>query len=198
MNRSQIIIAIEGIDGAGKTTLINEICLYFGETSIVYKRTNKGKFMNKLISSTLMQKYYVLQVPLYLMLSYKNYILFKINNKCRNKIIIMDRCFLSNICYFYPEALNNNRLLRILLFFEVKLFPQKIFILDIDPKKGQIRDSNRKPLKWLKNTKSAYLASVNSTLAQLVKIEIIPEKLTIEKKRNIIINYIEGEKKYGN
>ena len=32
----------------------------------------------------------------------------------------------------------------------------------------------------------------------LVKIELIPEKLTIEKKRNIIINYIEGEKKYGN
>lgn len=198
MNRSQIIIAIEGIDGAGKTTLINEICRYFGEKSIVYKRTNKGKFMDRLVSSTLMQKYYMLQVPLYLMLSYKNYISFKINNECRNKIIIMDRCFLSNICYFYPKALNNNRLLRILLFFEVKLFPQKIFILDVDPKKGQIRDSNRKSLEWLKITKSAYLASVNSTLAQLVKIELIPEKLTIEKKRNIIINYIEGEKKYGN
>ena len=198
MNRSQIIIAIEGIDGAGKTTLINEICRYFGEKSIVYKRTNKGKFMDRLVSSTLMQKYYMLQVPLYLMLSYKNYSLFKINNECRNKIIIMDRCFLSNICYFYPKALNNNRLLRILLFFEVKLFPQKIFILDVDPKKGQIRDSNRKSLEWLKITKSAYLASVNSTLAQLVKIELIPEKLTIEKKRNIIINYIEGEKKYGN
>ena len=68
----------------------------------------------------------------------------------------------------------------------------------MDPKKGQIRDSNRKSLEWLKITKSAYLASVNSTLAQLVKIELIPEKLTIEKKRNIIINYIEGEKKYGN
>ena len=198
MNRSQIIIAIEGIDGAGKTTLINEICRYFGEKSIVYKRTNKGKFMDRLVSSTLMQKYYMLQVPLYLMLSYKNYILFKINNECRNKIIIMDRCFLSNICYFYPKALNNNRLLRILLFFEVKLFPQKIFILDVDPKKGQIRDSNRKSLEWLKITKSAYLASVNSTLAQLVKIELIPEKLTIKKKRNIIIDYIEGEKKYGN
>lgn len=56
----------------------------------------------------------------------------------------------------------------------------------MDPKKGQIRDSNRKSLEWLKITKSAYLASVNSTLAQLVKIELIPEKLTIEKNEILL------------
>ena len=117
MNKSQIVVAIEGIDGSGKTTLINEICRYFGEKSIVYKRTHKGKFIDRIVSSAIMQKFYMLQVPIYLLLSYKNYILFKINNKSRDKIIIMDRCFLSNICYFYPKALENNRLLTILLFF---------------------------------------------------------------------------------
>ena len=43
MNKSQIVVAIEGIDGSGKTTLINEICRYFGEKSIVYKRTHKHR-----------------------------------------------------------------------------------------------------------------------------------------------------------
>lgn len=194
MNKSQIIVAIEGIDGAGKTTLIHEICHYFGRQCVVYKRTNKGNFMDKLVSSAIMQKYYMFQIPIYLMLSYKNYILFKINNKNRNQIIIMDRCFLSNICYFCPRALTNNRLMKTLLFFEVKLFPKKIFILDVDPKKGQFRDSNRKSLKWLTVARSAYLEAVDSCLTKFVKIELIPEDLPIEKKYNIIINYIKGEK----
>lgn len=72
--------------------------------------------------------------------------------------------------------------------------PQKIFILDVDPKKGQVRDLNRKSLKWLTATRSAYLEAVNSSLTKLVKIELIPEELTLEKKSNIIINYIKGEK----
>ena len=194
MKKSQIIVAIEGIDGAGKTTLIKEICRCLGENSLVYKRTSKGKLMDKLVSSAIMQKYNILQIPIYLMLSYKNYILFKINNKSRNKIIIMDRCFLSNICYFFPKALKNNKLLKKLLFFEVKLFPQKIFILDVEPKKGQMRDENRKSLKWLTATRNAYLEAIDSSVTKLVKIELIPEKLPIEKKCNIIINYIKGEK----
>ena len=40
MNKTQIILAIEGIDGACKTTLINEICCFFDGESIVYKRTS--------------------------------------------------------------------------------------------------------------------------------------------------------------
>lgn len=198
MNENPIIVAIEGIDGAGKTTLIDEICRYFGKKSIVYKRTCKGNFVDRLVSSAIMKKFYMLQVPIYLILSYKNYILFKIHNKSGSKIIIMDRCFLSNICYFYPKALKSNRLLNLLLFFEVKLFPQKIFILDVDTRKGQSRDFNKKSLRWLNATRSAYLEAVESDLSKLVKIELIPEELTIPEKCSIVINYIEGEKNNGN
>lgn len=131
------------------------------------------------------------------MISYKNYILFKIFNRNKGKILIMDRCFLSNICYFFPEALKNKRLLNKLLFFEVRLFPQKIFILDVEPKTGRIRDSNRKSLKWLKDTRDAYLKATHSNLTQWVNIELIQEDLSIEEKCNIIAKYIK-EKRYGN
>lgn len=196
MNKHQIILAIEGIDGAGKTTLINEICNCFGEEIRVYKRTRKGKLMDKLLSSAIMRKYYMLQIPIYLIISYKNYILFKISNSHRNKIIIMDRCFLSNICYFFPKALKNNKLLKKILLFEVKLFPKKIFILDVEPKTGQIRDLNRKSLKWLKFTRNAYLEAIHSNITNWVNIELIQKDLPIENKCKIIINYIIGEK-YG-
>ena len=198
MDKSQIIVAIEGIDGAGKTTLIDEICGYLGEKVVVYKRTSKGKVIDRLVSSAIMQKHYMMQVPIYLMLSYKNYILFRKNNRTNNKIIIMDRCFLSNICYFYPKALKKHWLLRVLLFFEVKLFPQKIFILDVDSRKGQIRDLNRKSLGWLKVTRNAYLEATNSLLTKFWEIEIIPEELGIVQKRSIVVNYIEGEERNGN
>lgn len=195
MNNRQIIIAIEGIDGSGKTTLISELSRYFKRNVVVYKRTNKGKLLDKIVSSTILQKHYMLQVPIYLFLSYKNYFLFMMKNK--SEIIIMDRCFLSNICYFFPNALHCDKLLNKVLFFEIKLFPQMIFILDVKPEIGQIRDFKRKSLEWLRNTRKAYLKAENLNLIKGVKIKVIPEDLSVEEKCKIIINYIK-EKKYGN
>lgn len=192
MNSKQIIVAIEGIDGAGKTTLINELHRFYNKDAIVYCRTRKGMLINKLVSSTFLQKHYMLQVPIYLLLSYKNYILFKLKNiKLTNKkIIIMDRCFLSNICYFFPKAIQDISLFKKVLFFEIKLIPQVIFILDVNPQTGQIRDCNRKPLNWLNETRKSYLASLNSILTKWVNIELIQENLSIEKKCETIIQYI--------
>lgn len=138
MNKSQIIVAIEGIDGAGKTTLINAICRYYSGESIVYNRTSKGIFFDKLVSSAIMQKHYMLQVPIYLLLSYKNYILFKTINKNKNKVIIMDRCFLSTICYFYPKALKNDRLLKKLLFLKLNYCRKKFLYLMWILKRGKL------------------------------------------------------------
>ena len=101
MDKNQIVVAIEGIDGAGKTTLINAICQSFEGKVTIYKRTHKGNFIDKLVSSKMMQKYYILQIPIYLLLSYKNYLLFRLKKK--KQIVIMDRCFLSNICYFFQK-----------------------------------------------------------------------------------------------
>ncbi len=150
MDKNQIVVAIEGIDGAGKTTLINAICQCFEGKVTIYKRTHKGNFIDKLVSSKMMQKHYILQIPIYLLLSYKNYLLFRLKKK--KQIVIMDRCFLSNICYFFPKAILNNKLLYRLLLFEIKMFPQIIFILDVEPKTGRIRDANKKSLKWLEDT----------------------------------------------
>ena len=36
---SQIVIAIEGIDGAGKTTIINELHRQFNDDLMIYERT---------------------------------------------------------------------------------------------------------------------------------------------------------------
>lgn len=63
--KEQIIIAIEGIDGAGKTTLINEICKQLNYDVTVYRRTYKGPLLDRLLSSKIMEKYYMLQVPIY-------------------------------------------------------------------------------------------------------------------------------------
>lgn len=197
MKRKQIIVAIEGIDGAGKTSLINELSSHYGDKIIVYNRTKKGKLLNRLVSHNIMQKYYMLLVPIYLLLSYKNYILFSLKNN-ENEIVIMDRCFLSNICYFFPNGIWDYGLLKRLLFFEIKLFPQKIFILDVEPSIGQMRDSNRKSLKWLEKTREVYCKSVNSNLTKWIEFEILEEKLSVQDKSRIIVSYIDEVKKHGN
>jgi thymidylate kinase len=106
-NNKRIIIALEGIDGAGKTTLINSIFNELdGEVSI-YRRTQKGILMDKFLSSRFMAKYRVFQIPFYFLLSYINYLRFCC--KKQYDVVIMDRCFLSNICYYFPSALYDEK-----------------------------------------------------------------------------------------
>lgn len=195
--KNRIILALEGIDGAGKTTLCNELSNFFGSNIVFYKRTEKGKIIDKIVKSQFMQNHYMLQIPIYLLLSYKNFFLFK-RKDYNNQVIVMDRCFLSNICYFFPKSLFDNKLLKKLLWFEVKLYPQIIFILDVEPTIGQARDSNKKALAWLINTRNAYLNTAKSTIADLTTVQIIEDNLSIENKANIIIKYIQGEIKNGN
>ena len=193
MNSNQIVIAIEGIDGAGKTTIINKLCRQFDGDLIIYERAKKGKIIDKLVSCRLMKKFSMLQIPIYFFLSYKNYIIFKLKKK--RKIVIMDRCFLSNICYFYPSAIFDKRLLKKLLFFEIKLFPQAIFILDVDPVLGQKRDNHKKSLKWLEDTRVAYLNTIRSDFLNELHIEILNENISIEEKIEIVTKYIKGREK---
>lgn len=194
---NRIILAVEGIDGAGKTTLINEISNFFGNDIIFYERTKKSKFVDKLVTSKLMQSHHMLQVPIYLLLSYKNFLLLQIRYR-NNQIILMDRCFLSNICYFFPKALFDSRLLKRLLWLEVKFFPKTIFIIDVEPAIGQLRDKNKKSLEWLIATRNAYINATKSVMTDWINIRVIEDNLSIKSKANIIIKYIQGEMNNGN
>lgn len=193
----KIIIALEGIDGAGKSSTIKLLVNKYKPNIKVYTRTQKANIIDKFVSCDFMRKHYMLQVPIYICLSHINLLKFRLQPK-NAKIIIMDRCFLSNICYFYPKALNSKKLFDFLMHFEPKLFPQKIFILDVIPSAAQERDLFKKDLKWLVNTRIAYLNTPHSKDLTKYDIEILNEKLSIEKKTKIISNYIHGVIKNGN
>lgn len=193
----KIIIALEGIDGAGKSSTIKLLVNRYKPNITVYTRTKKAKIINKFVSCDFMRKHYMLQVPIYICLSHINFIKFRLQLK-NTKIIIMDRCFLSNICYFYPKSLKNKKLFDFIMHFEPKIFPQKIFILDVIPSIAQVRDLFKKDLKWLVNTRIAYLDTQYSKNLIKYNIEILNEKLSIEKKAEIISNYIQRVIKNGN
>lgn len=194
---TKIIIALEGIDGAGKSSTIKLLVNKYKPNIAVYTRTQKAKLIDKFVSCDFMCKHYMLQVPIYICLSHLN--LLKIRLQLKNsKIIIMDRCFLSNICYFYPQSLKNKKLFDFIMHFEPQLFPHKIFILDVIPSTAQVRDLYKKDLEWLVNARTAYLNAQYSKPLSKYNIEILNEKLSIEEKAKIISNYVQEVIKNGN
>lgn len=190
----QIVVAIEGIDGAGKSTLINLLNDEFRDTVGIYSRTKKGNILDFIVSRKMMQSHHSLQIPIYLFLSFKNYIAL---GKYRNRpIILMDRCFLSNFCYFYFESLFSVREFKRKMLFEITLMPQKIFIIDVDPLIAYHRDK-KKQVDWLITTRERYLRTKSSPLMEKYHIEIINSDLTIEEKKEKIADYIRREINYG-
>lgn len=186
-----IILALEGIDGAGKTTLINELEKIYSAKCVVYHRTKKGSFISKLVSSRILKKFHFLQAPIYILIAWNNYK--KDEFKKDVPIVLMDRCFLSNICYFYPKALSKKAVLKLALLFEAPVFPQKIFIIDADPRVAQKRDGFQKSLKWLEDTQKIYLTSADSNVLKKYNIEVIWDQYSITEKVNIIVDYINQE-----
>lgn len=190
----QVIVALEGVDGAGKSTLINLLSSEFGEIVGIYSRTKKGKAMDFIVSHEIMQSMRKLQIPIYLLLSFKNYLSFL---KYRHKqIILMDRCFLSNFCYFYFDALFDNKQFDKMMKFEVKLLPQKIFIIDIEPIVAHQRDK-KKQLDWIISTRKNYLQCGDSPIMDCFHVEVIDSKMTITDMKEKITNYIRGEMEHG-
>ena len=190
MNKYRTIIALEGIDGAGKTTLINSLKEEYEGKICVYSRTKKGRYAKSLLNRSIVKNNYFLQIPIYIVLGYKNY--FSCVCKSTAPILLMDRCFLSNICYYYPSAMNNKILYFFAMLFELKLFPDVIFIIDEDAAVAQKRDMMQKDLTWLSKTRLNYLNAPYATALSKYKIFVIQNNLTIEEKRIIISRKIKS------
>lgn len=82
--------------------------------------------------------------------------------------------------------------------FEPHFFPQKIFILDVAPSVAQIRDIYKKDLRWLVDTRMAYLNAQFSNSLKKYEIEVLEENLSIKEKTKIICDYIQEVIKNGN
>lgn len=184
-----IIISIEGIDGSGKSTIVKKIKKIYKNNCSIYERTRKSSLTKYLVNNPPIKNIHFLQIPIYIYLSHKNNYIFQ--RKRQTCLVIMDRCFLSNICYFFPKALSNAKLLKLAMLFEPDIYPQKIFILDVNPKIAQKRDGFNKEIKWLEKTNQIYLNSAKSKLLKKYNIEIIKDTCTIDEKLDIIKKYIE-------
>lgn len=190
MKKQQTIISLEGIDGAGKTTLINFLKQKYGEQACVYSRTCKKRFGKFLIEHFPLNNCMLLQIPFYLLLSYINF--FRCKGRKTATLILMDRCFLSNICYFYPSALHHELRFKLAMLFEIKLKPSIIIIIDEDPYVAQKRDQMKKEFCWLETTREHYLSSIDAAVLKEYEICLIPMDLSIVKKEEVIVKVIDG------
>ena len=190
MRRFRGIIAVEGMDGTGKTTITNKLQEIFGNSICVYHRTQKKRITAHILEGTLFQKFHALQIPVYLLLSIVNY--FRCPFTKDAKVLIMDRCFLSNICYFYPKALTNKWIYRMAMLFEINLLPDSIFIIDDDEEVARIRDQNRKTVEWLAYARRNYLRAIQSTTLSKFRITIIPATVSLDQKALLIASKVES------
>ncbi len=183
----RIFLAIEGIDGGGKTTTITYLQNAYNNQIDLYQRTYKPEWIKPLVNSKVFKTFHSIQVIVYLYLAHYNFWSFQKKDNGR-RIVIMDRCFLSNICYFFPAALEKKKLRKILLKIEPRIFPDKIYILDVDPEVAWKRDNCQKDLDWLKKTREFY---IKAGLIKEFSIEIISPMTEIEGPYAIISKYIE-------
>lgn len=185
-----IVISLEGIDGAGKTTLINLLSSRLGNSVVVYSRCKKSAFVKKVLSFRFIKKIRIIQLPIYVFLANRNYKSIEKSIDENTKVVLMDRCFLSNICYYLPLTMHCNPLFQLLMLTEPPIIPEKIFIVDVDPEVAMERDNYSKAFDWYVSANNNYKKAFNSKSFQKYGIEILKESLTVGGKVDYIFSYI--------
>jgi dTMP kinase len=145
-NKKGILIAIEGIDGAGKTTQVNLIANALrdiGETVVTSKEPTDGKW-GKLIRESAQKG----RLPVDLELEYL------INDRIEHvrtlitptlndgNIVVLDRYFYSTIAYQGIRGINTIELIKKM--HQIAPIPDVVFLIDTDPKLAIERIANNR------------------------------------------------------
>jgi dTMP kinase len=141
-----MLIAVEGIDGAGKTTIANHLCDFLskkGYKCIVLKEPSESIY-GKMIKSLKSRPDPETEMELFLKdreMDVKDRILPALEE---GKIVIMDRYYYSNIAYQSARGLNADRIRE--LNERIAPKPDLVILLDLSPSKALERIKNREKL----------------------------------------------------
>jgi len=141
-----MLIAVEGIDGAGKTTIANHLCDLLskkGYKCIVLKEPSESIY-GKMIKSLKNRPDPETEMELFLKdreIDVKDRILPALEE---GKIVIMDRYYYSNIAYQSARGLNADRIRE--LNERIAPKPNLVILLDLSPSKALERLKNREKL----------------------------------------------------
>jgi dTMP kinase len=141
-----LLIAVEGIDGAGKTTIANHLCNFLskkGYKCVVLKEPSESIY-GKMIKSLKSRPDPETEMELFLKdreMDVKDRILPALEE---GKIVIMDRYYYSNIAYQSARGLNADRIRE--LNERIAPKPDLVILLDLSPSKALERIKNREKL----------------------------------------------------
>ena len=138
-----ILLAIEGIDGAGKTTqvdLLANVLRNAGENVVASKEPTDGSWGRRIRESATVGRLSVEDEISILVEDRKEHLEQKISPALDSgSIVILDRYFYSTIAYQGARGVNVDDLTRHMLDFAVE--PDIVFLLDIDPALAMLRIS---------------------------------------------------------
>lgn len=141
-----LLIAVEGIDGAGKTTIANHLCDFLskkGYKCVVLKEPSESIY-GKMIKSLKSRPDPETEMELFLKdreMDVKDRILPALEE---GKIVIMDRYYYSNIAYQSARGLNADRIRELNEGIAPK--PDLVILLDLSPSKALERIKNREKI----------------------------------------------------
>lgn len=141
-----LLIAVEGIDGAGKTTIANHLCDFLskkGYKCVVLKEPSESIY-GRMIKSLKSRPDPETEMELFLKdreMDVKDRILPALEE---GKIVIMDRYYYSNIAYQSARGLNADRIRE--LNERIAPKPDLVILLDLSPSKALERIKNREKL----------------------------------------------------